>query len=467
VFTLRCEPPTNSFAANTVIIPRSLFLDSRLKADFDAGDHEPLANATLYGEDLGYANVSEGVAGVIARPLSGWSTNNVLDRLLRNATEVLVHEYVDITSYALLANLPADVVRILPWTGVVNGATGAPPEGLEDWVVNSLVAIGEAFEKIGQLVYGGLVALGTFLVNLGQAIWNWGMGVAGTVSEAVGAVAQAAADLLSKLVEAIVYAVVTAVRALLDTVIQPIVQMIEDLKVGIVQAIRSLSVRTTADAFATALGSVLFSSQLFFAIMLVTVGVSVAEKITMVGSGGLGAVLMNILIPLVRDMLIAAIVGLVVVKVLNSALPSEDQIASLVPAEFEVAGKLGFGFSKFFEKLGLYYAAETRGFKSLPAVEKGFLYALVGFVMLLIGMALPSFFDPVTSQVGKVLIDGVAIYFAFFVAMPSLGKAKGPLTRAYPLMFPVGEALSLVATVSSIATLIADVATLGDMTGFW
>jgi hypothetical protein len=326
--------------------------------------------------------------------------------------------------------------------------------------VNSIV-------YVGQLIYKGLVALGMFLVNLAQAIGDWGMRALGAVSQAVTAAIQVASNLLSKFVEAIVNAVVGAIRALLDAVIQPILKVIEEFKAGIVQAIESLNVATTADAFATALGSVLFGSQLFFALMLVTVGISVAEKSIMVGSGGLGAILMNTLIPLVRDMLIAAIVGLVVIKVLSSVLPSEDQITSLVPAKFEVAGKLSFGFAKFFEKLGLYYAAETRGFKSLPAVERGFLYGIVTLVVLLVGLVLDSLPDRVHALVGKVLLDGLAIYMAWKVGTPSLGKAKGPLTRFYPLMFPVGDALTLVGKVSSIAFLIADTAALGDATHLW
>jgi hypothetical protein len=51
--------------------------------------------------------------------------------------------------------------------------------------------------------------------------------------------------------------------------------------------------------------------------------------------------------------------------------------------------------------------------------------------------------------------------------MPSLGKAKGPLTRAYPLMFPVAEALGLVSAFSATASLIQDVFVLGDLTHKW
>jgi predicted RNase H-like HicB family nuclease len=59
-------------------------------------------------------------------------------------------------------------VRILPWSGVENGATGAAPEGFTDWFLNRLV-------EVGQLLYKGLVALVSFLADLAAGIVDWGM----------------------------------------------------------------------------------------------------------------------------------------------------------------------------------------------------------------------------------------------------------------------------------------------------
>jgi len=130
----------------------------------------------LYGENLSQSKVSESVAGTIATSLSGADAYDVLSRLLRNTTNVVVYSYVDVTSYVLLMNLPVDVVYILPWsspatvTGIAQGPTGAMPSDFwqkigaaASTVVNSLVVA-------GQMVYKGLVALGTFLVNLAEAI---------------------------------------------------------------------------------------------------------------------------------------------------------------------------------------------------------------------------------------------------------------------------------------------------------
>ena len=45
-----------------------------------------------------------------------------------NASGGSVHSYVDVTNTAIVANLPADVIKILPWAPVANGPTGAMPQ---------------------------------------------------------------------------------------------------------------------------------------------------------------------------------------------------------------------------------------------------------------------------------------------------------------------------------------------------
>jgi len=182
-----------------VVVPRSIFLDSKLRKDFDAGTFAPLSDATLYGEDLGQAKVSESVAGTVAKSLSSVEAKNVLDRLLRNATNVLVYSYVDVTSYVVLMNLPADVVKILPWASVTISPTGAMPQDFwqkigaaESAIVNSLV-------QLGQMINDGLVAIGTFLVNLAEAIADWEMKALGAVWNTVVAVAQPAAHVVQHL----------------------------------------------------------------------------------------------------------------------------------------------------------------------------------------------------------------------------------------------------------------------------
>ena len=100
------------------------------------------------------APISLGVAVVTVGTLSGSRASNVLDRLLRNPANVKVYSYVDIISYAVLSNLPTDVVRILPWAGVTIGPTGP--------------MLADFWQKIGAVAsfWTALAILGTELMTI-------------------------------------------------------------------------------------------------------------------------------------------------------------------------------------------------------------------------------------------------------------------------------------------------------------
>ncbi len=456
---------------HAIIVPRSIYVESKLRANLDAGETYPLSSTEFFGEDESEAEVSEAVAAVTAGKLSGYRTNRLLEYLLQNSTGDEVHEAVDVTSYVPLLNLPGDALQIIPWQGVTNSLTGDMPQGFWDWlgdlgntIVNGLIAV-------GQLIYGGLIAIGNFFVALGEAIVEWGMWLIGTYQEALQQVKQAiekVGEVLGAFVEWIVQKVVEIVQGVLDPIIQLIVQLIEETIHRIVQVFETLSILTTPEGLVTLLGSAILGSQLFFSLLLIAVGISVAEKVTMVASGGGGAILMNTLIPLVRNLIIGAVVGLVIIQTLNTVLPTEDELTSLVPSQFSTAARVSFGFTSFFQKLGLYVAAQQRGWASLAPVEKAFQYAMISFVILLMRTAVDTHFkENVTAKASLVFLDAYAIYLTFFVAKVDLGKARGPLSRFYPLMFPVTEALNLVAMVSAAAYLIGDVASLGEVSGLW
>ncbi len=132
--------------------------DNKLRSDFRGGQLRAAQLRRVYGDNSRAGDISEGVAGVIAKSLSGADGYGVLDRLLRNSANAQVYRYVDITSYAVLANLPSDVVRILPWAGVANGPTGAMPQDFWQKLGAAASAVVNAFVYVGQLIYKGLVA---------------------------------------------------------------------------------------------------------------------------------------------------------------------------------------------------------------------------------------------------------------------------------------------------------------------
>ena len=206
---------------NTILVPRSVFLDTKLKADFDAGNYGYLPNAAVYGDDLSKASMSDGVAAVIAGTLRGDQAIYVLDHLLMNASGGWPHTYVDVTGQVLVANLPTDVVRIVPWEAVVNGLTGDLPADLLQKIGAVATTVVNALVYVGQLIYKGLVALGTFLVNLAQAIADWGMKALGTVVNAAVQVAQAVGEALSKLWEWAVSMIQSMLAPLVDAIKGP------------------------------------------------------------------------------------------------------------------------------------------------------------------------------------------------------------------------------------------------------
>ncbi len=150
---------------NTVLVPRPVFLDSKLKADFDAGVFDPLPNADVFGNDLSKAPISAGVATTIAGRLRGDQAIDVLDRLLMNASGGWAHTNVDITGPVLVANLPADVVRIVPWASVTNGPTGDMPQDFWSKIGAVATTVVNALVYVGQMIYEGLVALGTSVIT--------------------------------------------------------------------------------------------------------------------------------------------------------------------------------------------------------------------------------------------------------------------------------------------------------------
>jgi predicted RNase H-like HicB family nuclease len=68
--------------------------------------------------------------------------------------------------------------------GVVNGPTDAMPQDFWQKIGAAASAVVNSLVVVGQMIYEGLVAHGTFLQNLGEAIWEWGPKVLEHMGEA-------------------------------------------------------------------------------------------------------------------------------------------------------------------------------------------------------------------------------------------------------------------------------------------
>jgi len=411
---------------NTIVVPRSIFLETKLKADFTAGNHWPLADATLYGEDLGRSDISEGVAGVVAKSLSGWDAYNVLDRLLRNSQNAQMYRYVDITSYALLANLPADVVKILPWVGVWNGPTGAMPADFWQKIGAATSTVVNSLVYFGQMIYKGLVALGTFLVNLAQAIADWGMKALGAVRDAVGVAVQKIAETLSSLFDfiqqaatALFLAVVEGFKGLVGLLIGNLLQVVVDL------VRRNPSIESVLLGVPLIFGAVItgadLAARLFQALEVVEAGITVLLAVL---SGGAAAVAKAAIQHVTKEAILKAFLGAVLTSaalgVAVTVWEAFDELAfsSTAGSVFKSAvggiALAGALFDFFREKKGDPAEGVTRFSRAAGFALMGLFAELVGGDALNTVLDSMGITNPATRGLALLVLDALALASAGF-----------------------------------------------------
>src|SRR3989454_899751 len=345
VFSLNVDSASSPLESgiDTILVPRSIFLDTKLKADFAAGLYAPLSNVPIYGDDLSKAAISDGVAAVIAGALTGSQANDVLNRLLMNASGGWSHSYVDITSQALVANLPYDVVKILPWQAVTNGPTGALPQdfwskigAVTSTVVNSLV-------YVGQLIYKGLVALGTFLTDLATAIVEWGMRSLGALWQAVTTVAQKIADAAVSLFNWVKDFVV----GLFTTIINGFSALIQNAMSGLTTAVTGLfrnkgTLTSLLLGIPLVIGAVVkvrdIIENVFEVLEVAEAGITAVLAIL---SGGTAAVVKTLISHLTTEALLKAVVAATLLQLIGAVVDTISENALNNTLRVVVKGALG------------------------------------------------------------------------------------------------------------------------------
>ncbi len=421
---------------NTILVPRSVFLDSKLKADFSAGNFNPLPNADMYGDDLSKASISDGVAAAIAGTLSWDQANDVLNRLLLNASGGQAHAYVDVTNTALVANLPSDVVKILPWTAVTSGPTGAMPQdfwqkvgAIASTVVNTLV-------YIGQLIYKGLVALGTFLVNLAQAIVDWGMKALGAVWNAVVQVVQTVASAAAKLFSWISDLVVKAFVAVLDGFKSIVNLVLGDIKQAVAGLLRDrASITAIMSGMPLVIGAIVKARDVIENLLaaLEVVEASITTLITAL-SGGIAAVIKTATTLVTKDAIVKAFlsavlfatlaqIGSAVVDVINeSALDATlGTVFKGVTGALLVGGYLWDLYKDTKKAPGPFTKwASAAASSLLGLLVELFSGDFTEWVLSVLGRS-----DPMTHGVVLAFFDEVAFILSFFGVVKLFQKVAG------------------------------------------
>jgi hypothetical protein len=455
VLTLDVTSPYGPFVygINSIVVPRSIFLQSKLKADFDANSNWPLADATMYGEDLGGTkDPSEGVAGIIAKTLLGSDASNVLDRLLRNKTNVKVYSYVDVTSYGSVTNLPADVLRILPWAGVTNGPTGEMPKGFWDKISGAANAVINSLVRVGQLIYDGLIAISTFLANLGEAIWNFGMKVLGQVWNNAVAVAQRLGEALNRFVDWFVQTATGVITNAISALVNGL-KTLFDATIG--RFIRELGqALSTVDTeeLARRINSLMeLVTLIAVAIALVPVAIRVASIALKAMSAGISWLAETAISEGVAEFIVRILMGIAFSLALSA----------LFTAVLNTVGWVEDTTSGFFKGLGIAAALIAAAAKvvfqvyrsvfrltanDIPVWQryKGFAFALFGLVIVLGGST--TYARP---GLGRLAADFAGLAFQIFGIWLYFRNHKDPMVIVGDFVAPIGAKIEYGVTIFS------------------
>ncbi len=359
------------YGINTILVPRSVFLDSKLKADFSTS-YYPLDSAPFYGDDPAKAQLSDGIAGLVGVSLTADQADSVLSRLLMNAAGSWTHTWYDITNVMFVANLPSDVVRIIPWQGVTNGPTRGPPQDFWAKFGSVISTVVNALIYVGQLIYKGFVALVTFLADLAQAIWEWGIKALGTVASAVATAVQTVANALATLaswiidfaartIQAAIQGLLSAVKALLDATIGNLIRLARE----------ALAAAEITAAMLATMASYIFDLAVKFA--LIPVAIRVAEAIVVVVTWGAGMLVLKTIGKLTGEFVVKALslvaLSLVAEYLIAATVESFEWVSQQTVSWFKGIGVVvstiaGIGKSA----LGLYKIYRTYALGRIPAI---------------------------------------------------------------------------------------------------
>ncbi|MFQ5839032.1 MAG: hypothetical protein ACE5HJ_09690, partial [Thermoplasmata archaeon] len=145
-----------------------------------------LENAKVIWRDIGKANEDALHTVINAGFLADEDWSTLAYMALKDIEGNAIAAFFDVTTYMPLIDLPTDALSIIPWAGATGGPAGTMSKGFRDWLGSIGTLVVTTFLDAAQLIYDGLVALGTFLVNLAEAIWEWGTRPTSSTCLAVG-----------------------------------------------------------------------------------------------------------------------------------------------------------------------------------------------------------------------------------------------------------------------------------------
>jgi len=289
---------------NTIVVPESLFVNSELYRAIKHNDTNKI-NA-LVGTDAKVAKMgaigakSNGVHIVgmfFLKVNSGDGLRNLLYLITHNESGVKFGDYETIEPCT--ANLPVDVLALIPYVGIENSATGDEPKDLlgqiVKWVDDNIVEpVVNAAVTAAKFIYNGLVAVGNFIVQAAEVVAKAALVLIDYIQhpEKLRAALEQAASVFNAVVEWVKRVMISAYKEVVNRIKNEIEglehsfkELVIDVASWIEQGGPEKLLSTVVKAIADFMSEVLKVALVMMGIFLAATAVMIAVKVATAGVG--------------------------------------------------------------------------------------------------------------------------------------------------------------------------------------
>ncbi|HME50939.1 MAG TPA: PKD domain-containing protein [Candidatus Lokiarchaeia archaeon] len=200
---------------NVIVVPTDIYSDTKLHKVIELAINDStgylnrsvlpscLQGACFDGIDRSKGSISRHVESIINATVTLATANSILALILTSASnESITDAFKAKRVNACTLGIASDVLQLIPWNGAIlqyQTTPGPMPKTL-------IGAIEQFFVSLATLVWGGIVAIVGFLVQLITLIVQWGMSIVGQITAMIAKAVMAAIEAIVKaLVLAFVY----------------------------------------------------------------------------------------------------------------------------------------------------------------------------------------------------------------------------------------------------------------------
>ena len=344
---------------------------------------------------------------------------------------------------------------MIPWTGVTSGPTGTIPQDFWDWLGSIANTIVNGLLTVGQLLYGGLIAIGTFFAALGEAIVAWGMWLVGTFQAALGQIqgaVQKAGEVLGSFVAWALEFIRTTLQKAVDFILGPILTMLDAWAYNSALSFSRLTEASRKGSVngedALLMGKLLEGAlpQLIFGLSLAVVSALVLAAFVALATpaGAIAAVVKEVL----KDVIKAAVKHWVATTVFLSGIVGWV-LSNFPPSDQLAAGTLG-AIDIVWSIFMISYASRN---------DAPILKDVVGLFLTFIGTLIVFKILPLATVVGSrvlVAVIGTALSAGgLLIALDGADIAPGPLGNVDELLSATALGFGLAETAVAVNTCIS------------